>query len=89
MLIDCIAELTLRGVTLIRTLSPLQLILTVAPEGGSKVPLLSTGSEHLSPFDYTDLEDKDLDEIMDSLAYQNPNLLAQQIQVCTKIHYRN
>uniref|UniRef100_A0A0R3RQI9 CCR4-NOT transcription complex subunit 1 n=1 Tax=Elaeophora elaphi TaxID=1147741 RepID=A0A0R3RQI9_9BILA len=72
-------ELTLRGVTLIRTLSPLQPILTAAPED-SKVPLSSTGSEHLSPFDYVDLEDKDLDDIMDSLAYQNPNLLAQQIQ---------
>uniref|UniRef100_A0A1I8ED01 CCR4-Not complex component Not1 C-terminal domain-containing protein n=2 Tax=Wuchereria bancrofti TaxID=6293 RepID=A0A1I8ED01_WUCBA len=73
-------ELNLRGVTLIRTLSPLQLILTSVPEGGSKVPLSSTGSDHLSPFDYVDLEDKNLDEIMDSLAYQNPNLLAQQIQ---------
>ncbi|EJW70070.1 hypothetical protein WUBG_19023, partial [Wuchereria bancrofti] len=49
-----------------------------------KVPLSSTGSDHLSPFDYVDLEDKNLDEIMDSLAYQNPNLLAQQIQVCDR-----
>uniref|UniRef100_A0A915PBF7 CCR4-NOT transcription complex subunit 1 n=1 Tax=Setaria digitata TaxID=48799 RepID=A0A915PBF7_9BILA len=73
-------ELTLRGVTLIKALSPLQLILTTISEGGSKVPLPLAGSDHLSPFDYTDLEDKDLDEIMDSLAYQNPNLLAQQIQ---------
>ncbi|VDK66169.1 unnamed protein product [Onchocerca ochengi] len=73
-------ELALRGVTLTRTLSPLQLILTATPEGSSKASLTSTGSDHLSPFDYVDLEDKDLDEIMDSLAYQNPNLLAQQIQ---------
>ncbi|VDO32922.1 unnamed protein product [Brugia timori] len=73
-------ELNLRGITLIRTLSPLQLILTSVPEGHSKVPLSSTGSDHLSPFDYVDLEDRNLDEIMDSLAYQNPNLLAQQIQ---------
>ncbi|CAG9539608.1 unnamed protein product [Cercopithifilaria johnstoni] len=73
-------ELTLRGVALIGTLSPLQLILTATSEGGSKVPLSLVGSEHLSPFDYVDLEDKDLDDIMDSLAYQNPNLLAQQIQ---------
>ncbi|KAL4002895.1 CCR4-Not complex component Not1 family protein [Acanthocheilonema viteae] len=73
-------ELTLRGATLIRTFSPLQLILTATPERSSKVPLSLAGSEHLSPFDYVDLEDKDLDDIMDSLAYQNPNLLAQQIQ---------
>ncbi|VIO90991.1 CCR4-Not complex component, Not1 family protein [Brugia malayi] len=73
-------ELNLRGITLIRTLSPLQLILTSVPEDTIKVPLSSTGSDHLSPFDYVDLEDRNLDEIMDSLAYQNPNLLAQQIQ---------
>ncbi|VDK67886.1 unnamed protein product [Litomosoides sigmodontis] len=72
-------ELTLRGVTLIRTLLPLQL-LTATSEGGSKVQLPLAGNERLSPFDYVDLEDKDLDGIMDSLAYQNPNLLAQQIQ---------
>lgn len=80
-MINCVAELALRGVTLIRTFSPLQLILTATSEGGSKVPLPLAESEHLSPFDYVDLEDKDLDDIMDSLAYQNPNLLAQQIQV--------
>lgn len=81
-MIDYIAELTLRGVILIKTLSPLQSILTTTLEGDSKVSSSLAGSEHLSPFDYVDLEDKDLDDIMDSLAYQNPNLLAQQIQVC-------
>lgn len=84
MLTDCISELASRGVTLIRTLSPPELFLTAAPEVNTEIPLSSSGTDHLSPFDYVDLEDKDLDETMDSLAYQNPNLLAQQIQVCDR-----
>lgn len=76
-----VAELISRDITLSKTLSPLQLILKATSENASVVSLSSATGDHLSPFDYVNLEDKDLDKIMDSLAYQNPNLLAQQIQV--------
>uniref|UniRef100_A0A915B8H0 CCR4-NOT transcription complex subunit 1 n=1 Tax=Parascaris univalens TaxID=6257 RepID=A0A915B8H0_PARUN len=61
------------------TLAPAHILIRVAFESRSSgVPLSS--SEHLSPADFVDLEDKDLEPVMEGLANQNPNLLAQQIQ---------
>ncbi|VDN01607.1 unnamed protein product [Thelazia callipaeda] len=67
-------------ILLSKSFSPLQRILTLAAEKNSKLSTSLLGSDHLSPCDFIDLEDKDLDKIMDSLSFQNPSLLAQQIQ---------
>lgn len=69
-----------RGSSFPCTLAPAHLLIRVAFESRSSgVPL--SNSEHLSPADFVDLEDKDLEAVMEGLANQNPNLLAQQIQV--------
>lgn len=72
-------EFSARGISIPETLSPLQLLITTAGEGksGSSV---SSALDHLSSSEYVDLEDKDLELVMEGLASQNPNLLAQQIQ---------
>lgn len=72
-------RLTSKGAPLPATLSPLQLLLTTAVEAKSGASV-SSAFDHLSPSEYIDREDKDLQIVMEGLANQNTNLLAQQIQ---------
>ncbi|VDM37677.1 unnamed protein product [Toxocara canis] len=69
-----------RGSSLPSTLAPLHVLLKIASESSKSGGVPPSNSEHLSAADFVDIEDKDLESVMEGLANQNPNLLAQQIQ---------